>query len=366
MNEPIRILHVVTYMGMGGIETMLMNFYRNIDRSKVQFDFLTHREERAAYDDEIESLGGKIYRLPVLNPFSKNYRKALSNFFDEHPEYKVVHVHQDCLSGIILKEAYKHRLKIRIAHSHNSSQIKDLKYIVKMIYKPLITKYATKLFACSVDAGKFMFGENADFEVFNNAIDAQKYIFSNETRDKIRKELGISEDELVIGHVGSIYYPKNHPFLLGVFKEISSKCKARLLLVGDGPDRENIEKLAIELNIADKIIFTGIRKDVYNVLQAMDVFVFPSHYEGLPVTTIEAQASGLPCLISDGVPIECKKTDLVYQLKLTDDIKLWADKAIELSKTERKNTYDDIVRAGYDIKTASQALTKYYIDIYNK
>ncbi|MDY5213351.1 glycosyltransferase, partial [Intestinibacter sp.] len=157
MSEPIRVLQVVTYMGRGGLETMLMNYYRNIDRDKVQFDFLTHRDERWDYDDEIESLGGKIYHLPKLNPFSKSYLNALDKFFKEHKEYQIVHCHQDCLSGVVLKVAKKNGVKFTIAHSHNANQDKNLKYLIKVFEKRKIPKYSDELFACGYNSGKWMF-----------------------------------------------------------------------------------------------------------------------------------------------------------------------------------------------------------------
>ena len=186
MSEPIRILHIVTYMGRGGLETMIMNYYRNIDRSKVQFDFLTHRQERWDYDDEIEKLGGKIYRLPRLNPFSPSYLKALDGFFKEHKEYKIVHCHQDCLSGIPLKYAKKNGVPFTIAHSHSSNQNKDLKYLVKLAAKKNICKYSDHLFACGKEAGEWMFN-TSDFEILNNAIDTKKYIYNEEKSLKIKE-----------------------------------------------------------------------------------------------------------------------------------------------------------------------------------
>ena len=175
MEKPMRVLQVVTHMERGGLETMLMNYYRNIDRSQVQFDFLVHRQNRAAYDDEIEALGGKIYRLPVLVPWSSAYRKALNGFFVNHPEYKIVHVHQDCLSSVILKAAKKNGVPVRIGHSHNSNQDKNLKYLIKLYYRRLIPKYATNLFACGKDAGNWMFG-GAPYHILNNAINAASYV----------------------------------------------------------------------------------------------------------------------------------------------------------------------------------------------
>ncbi|OUN79917.1 glycosyltransferase [Flavonifractor sp. An52] len=347
-------------MNRGGLETMLMNYYRNIDRTQVQFDFLVHRQERAAYDDEIESLGGKIYRLPRLNPWSRSYLNALNRFFVEHPEYKIVHSHLDCMSAIPLAAAKRAGVPVRIAHSHSSSQDRDLKYPIKLYYKRKIPAIATDLFACGDSAGRWMFGQNT-FSIINNAIDAKRYIYNPMTREKERKKLGIRDNTLVIGNVGRFSYPKNHDFLVEVFYKIIGCCDAVLLLVGDGELRPAIEKKVQELGIEEHVIFTGVRDDVPNLMQAMDVFVFPSHYEGVPVTLIEAQASGLPCMISDGVPLECKKTDLVQQISLSEGPKAWAIAVVAAAKIPRSNTSKAIKKSGYDIVENAQALQRYFL-----
>ena len=217
----MRVLQVVTHMDRGGLETMLMNYYRHMNREKVQFDFLTHRQERAAYDDEIEALGGKIYRLPRLVPWSKSYLAALDQFFDDHPEYKIVHVHQDCLSSVILKAAEKHGVPVRIAHSHNANQDKNLKYPIKLWYRRDIPRYATNLFACGKDAGDWMFG-NTPYQIINNAIDTAEYTYALTKRTEMRRQFGFADD-LVIGHVGRFNPQKNHPFLLSIFAALLKK-----------------------------------------------------------------------------------------------------------------------------------------------
>lgn len=358
----LRVLQVVTHMNRGGLETMLMNYYRNIDRSRIQFDFLTHREYDGDYGDEIKTLGGIIYHMPRLNPFSIKYKKMLNDFFDNHKQYQIIHVHQDCMSSVILKIAKQHGVKVRIAHSHNSSQDKDYKFPIKMYYRTQIAKYATDLFACSKAAGEWMFG-NSKFIVLNNAIDAKKYIFNQTKRDTIRKILGIDKNELLIGHVGRFCNQKNHMYLIDIFYMIQKKVPAKLILVGDGELRTKIEEKVVSYNLKDEVIFTGIRSDVADLMQAMDVFIFPSNYEGLPVTMIEAQASGLPCLISGKVPIECKITDLVYQSPLSQSADVWADTAIRFVKTERRNTYENIKEAGFDIEKNSEWLQDFYLRI---
>lgn len=362
----IRVLQVVTHMNRGGLETMLMNYYRSIDREKVQFDFLTHRPYDGDYGEEIKKMGGKIYHLPVLNPFSISYKKTLHRFFKEHPEYQIIHVHQDCLSGVILKVAKECGVKVRIAHSHSAHQDLDIKYLIKVVYRRNISKYATELMACGDKAGKWMFC-GADFQVLNNAIDTDKYVVSFEKREKVRNTLGIKKNELIVGHVGRWNYPKNHLFLLDIFSNIKESVpNAKLLLVGNdkGDYAEKVKNKIKALKLGDSVIVTGVRADVADLLQAMDVFVFPSNYEGLPVTMVEAQASGLPCLISDKVPIECKITKNVQQILLSENARTWSEKVIRAAKeTIRCNTSEEIKTAGFDINENAKWLQNYYLKL---
>lgn len=363
MSEPIRILQVVTYMGRGGLETMLMNYYRNIDRSKVQFDFLTHRSKKADYDDEIEALGGKIYHLPRLNPFSRSYLSALDRFFKEHREYQVVHCHQDCLSGVVLKVAKANGVKFTIAHAHSASQDKNLKYLIKVIAKKNIKKYSDQLFACGDEAGKWMF-ETDDFKVINNAIDTDLYTYNQEKSLEVRRILGI-EGKFVVGHVGRFNYPKNHKFIVDVFDEVQKiDPDSVLMLVGDGDLRGEIEDKVKALGLVDKVKFMGVRSDVNELMQAMDVFLFPSLYEGLPVTMVEAQAAGLKCIISDKVPTECALTNNVQVVKLEDSPKIWANQVLEYKNYERRNTKQDIEKANFDIKANAKWLQEFYLNKY--
>lgn len=361
MNQ-LRVLQVVTHMERGGLESMLMNYYRYIDREKIQFDFLVHRQERAAYDDEIEAMGGKIYRLPRLVPWSKAYLTALNRFFDEHPEYRIVHVHQDCLSSVILKAAQQHNIPVRIAHSHSANQDKNLKYPVKLWYKRSISKYATNLFACGEDAGDWMFG-GEPFQIINNAIDVAAYTYVPTKRQEMRRQLGL-ENELTIGHVGRFNQPKNHPFLLDIFAVLLKKePNAILLLVGGGENMPKIQAKAHTLGIAEHVRFLGVRSDVADLMQAMDVFVFPSLYEGLPVTMVEAQAAGLPCLISDKIPPECILTNgLVGVLPLSAEPETWAAKILEKKNLPRIDRRSEIAAHGFDITTEAVKLQKFYLE----
>lgn len=364
-----RILHVVTHMNRGGLETMLMNYYRNIDRTRIQFDFLTHREYDGDYGEEIKQLGGKIYHLPPLNPFSIRYKRALRCFFETHPEYKIIHVHQDCLSGVVLKAAKECGIKARIAHSHSSYQDKDIKYPIKLIYRRCISKYATDLMACGENAGKWMFC-GSKFRVLNNAINTKQYKLDLKKREMIRVLLKIKEDELVVGHVGRWNYPKNHLFLLDIFLKVKENIPtAKLLLVGNnqGSYAEKVKKKIKMLELTDSVIETGVRTDVADLMQAMDVFVFPSNYEGFGIVALEAQVSGLPCLISDRVPSECKLTETVQQISLSSGAEVWAEMVIRAAKKKvRQDASEQIKKAGFDIEENARWLQNYYLNLENE
>ena len=312
---PIRILQIVTYMGRGGLETLLMNCLRNIDRERVQFDFLVHRDFRADYDNEIEALGGKIYRLPRLNPFSLSYKKALRDFFRQHPEYRIVHCHLDCMSAIPLKAAKECGVPVRIAHAHSIDQDKNWKYLLKRYYMTKIPLYATHFFACSRAAGAWTF-PGQDVTVVKNGIETERFAFDPGIREQVRRELGIG-DELVIGHVGRFVPVKNHSFLIDIFAQLrKQKPEAKLLLVGEGELEERVREKVKRLKLDNDVIFLGLRSDVNRILQAVDVFVLPSLNEGLALVLLEAQTSGAYCIFADTVSEECRITDTVESLPL--------------------------------------------------
>lgn len=359
----IRVLQIVTYMGRGGLETMIMNYYRNIDRNKVQFDFLVHRQEEADYDKEIVALGGKIYHMPMLNPFSKSYFNALDSFFKEH-KYDIVHCHLDCMSAYPLKIAKKNGVRVRIAHSHNKSQDKNLKYPIKLYSKRLIPKYATHLLSCGKEAGDWMFN-GKPYTILNNAIDAQSYRFDKQIREEMREQLGFNQEDFVIGHVGRFNPQKNHNFIIDVFNFVHKKnTAAKLVLVGTGDGQKAIKEKVESLALSDSVLFLGNRTDVNKILQAMDVFLFPSLYEGLPLSIIEAQAAGLPCVISDNVPPECIVTDLIEVASLDDALAKWEIVITSKKSVKRKDTYEQIKKSGFDVKSNVLVLEKmYYTDL---
>ena len=357
----IRVLHIVTYMGRGGLETMLMNYYRNIDRTKVQFDFLVHREVEADYDKEILDMGGKIYHVSRLIPWSKEYKNELKRFLKEHPEYKIVHVHQDCLSSVALKCAEECGIPVRIAHSHSSSAVKNIKYPIKRYYMKDIPKYATHLFACGEQAGKWMFS-GLDFNIVKNAIDIDKYKYSEDKDKNLRAKYDL-ENKFIIGHVGRFRKEKNQEFIIDIFNNVSKKVdNAILMLVGDGEEQQRIEEKVKQLNLQDKVMFMGARSDVNDLMQMMNVFLFPSLYEGLGIVLIEAQASGLPCVVSSTIPEEAildKKNISIIMLE--DSIDIWVNNIAKYSETSRKNNCHLLRKAGYDIKYAAKWLEEFYV-----
>lgn len=367
LSEPIRVLQVVTDMRRGGLESMLMTYYRNIDRTKVQFDFLVHRDAKADYDDEILSLDGKIYHLPVLNPFSPSYYKAFNKFLAEHKEYNIIHVHQDCLSSIALKIAKKNGVPVRIGHSHTSSQNKNLRYIIKKFYMRSIPKYATDLFACGKLAGDWMF-KGAPFQIINNAINAKKFTYSEKVRAEVRAELNIDDGTFVLGTVGRFSEEKNHSFLIDVFNSVKKKnSNSKLIMIGCGLLLDDIKKKAETMGLRDDVLFLGTRSDVNRIMQAFDCFVLPSLFEGLSVVAVEAQASGCRCFFSDTVsPETALDKDNVFFIPLSQSADYWADYILANKNYQRCNTFDIIKECNYDIKSNAKWLEEYYISNHNK
>ena len=359
---PVRILHIVTYMGRGGLETMLMNYYRHVDREKIQFDFLVHRDFEADYDAEILSLGGRIYHVSRLIPWSRSYRDELKAFFRQHPEYRIVHVHQDCLSAVALECAKECGIPVRIAHSHIANQDRNVKYWIKRHYMKQIPAFATDLFACSRAAGDWMFGGN-DYRLMKNAIEAEHFAYDAQAAADIRNEFSL-KDSVVIGHIGRFSPQKNHDYLIDIFAAcVKAEPDARLLLVGDGELRPQIEKKVKDLHLEQHVIFTGVRSDVARLLQAMDVFLFPSAYEGLPVTMVEAQAAGLPCVISDAVSAETVITSgLVKVYSLKDAPEVWAQTVLQQAVRDHEDHLAEVEAAGYDVSEAAGKLQDFYLD----
>lgn len=360
---PIRILQVFGRMDRGGAESMIMNIYRNIDRSKVQFDFVVHTDDKCHFDEEIYRLGGEIYHVPkytIKNHFS--YIKAWNEFFKKHHEYKIIHGHMYSIASVYLSVAKKHGL-ITIAHSHNTSNGTGMNKIIRQIYRMPINKCSDYKFACGIEAGKWLF-RTKDFKVINNAIDVKQYKYNEEIAREYRAKLNIS-DKFVIGHVGRFQEQKNHEFLIDVFYEIQKQREdAVLLLVGDGGLRPQIEEKVEKLGINEKVIFTGVRFDVPDLMQAMDMFLFPSHYEGLSVVLIEVQAAGLPIYTSSTVAKETDITKTIKFINLEDGATGWTKIILQSGCEREKSNGERIVESGYDIKQSGCKMQELYLQIY--
>ena len=367
MAEPIRVLHVFGQMNIGGAETMIMNLYRHIDHSKIQFDFMVHTKEKCAFDVEIEQLGGKLYRVPKYtgtNHFS--YKKAWKDFFIEHPEYKIIHGHVRSTASIYLKIAKKNGLKT-IAHSHSTqSRGEGLSKIVKHILQRNIKNIADNFLACSLDAGEWLFGEKIvngpNFNVLKNAIDIKSYSYNERIRKEIRKKFNI-EDKFVVGHIGNFQKAKNHKFVIEVFNELLNKnSNSVLILIGDGELRSEVESQLKKLNILDQVIILGSVSNVNDYYQAMDIFLFPSLYEGLGMVSIEAQTSGLLCFVSNSLPQDIFITNNVHGLSLSKTPNEWAEIILEIIKQyERFGQESMAFKAGYDINNTANWLQNFYL-----
>lgn len=356
--KPIRVLHVLTGLSSGGAESFIMNMYRNMDHSKVQFDFLLRSTDNI-YREELEKMGSKIY---ITASFPRHFiRNAVqtARFFKEH-SYDIIHVHANALLyTYALSCAKRNGVKCRIIHSHNAAMAYMRLLPLHNANKRRITSLATDYFACSDDAGRWMFP--GDFKVIPNAIDLHAFAFNKQMRKNVRQNLGIDEDDFVIGHIGRFTPQKNHAFLLDVFAEVvKKKPNARLLLLGDGELRRDMEEKAANMQLQDQVIFLGARKDVADIINAFDMFVFPSTYEGLGIVLLEAQANGIYSICSDAVPNQAILTAYVKKLFLSDDASVWASHVLNVDST-RNDAGDALARAGFDIRSAAKNLQEFYL-----
>lgn len=367
----IKVLHCVSNMDRAGIETMLMNYYRNIDRDDIQFFFLCNKNKPGAYDKEILDLGGKIFHSPGLNPLKAfKYHKIVKKIIIEN-HIDIVHTHNGAFGLQALIAAKSVGVKVRIAHVHGTKIDKNLKLPLKLLYKTQLKHFANQFWGCGIDAIKYYFGKNNvekdNYYIMKNAIDIDKFRYNEEVRTKIRKELGISENEILIGHIGRFMPQKNHVFLIELFNEILKKNKNyKLLLIGDGELQEKIKNKVNELGISKNVIFTGNIPNTYEYYQAMDLFILPSLFEGLPVVGIEAQASGLNCLFSDTITKEVDFTNNVEYLSLKDSLNKWIDKIVEMSSKGRNIIKNEISDNGYSIRVEVKKLENKYRNLLNQ
>ncbi|MDO4487906.1 MAG: glycosyltransferase family 1 protein [Eubacteriales bacterium] len=365
----VRILHSVSVMNRAGIETMLMNYYRHMDRTKVQFDFLTSRNEDGDYDEEIKELGGRIFRSPSLNPlFYPRYIAFMQRLFKDNPEIKILHAHNEGMALYSLNGAKKYGIKNRIAHAHNTKIVMDYKWALKVFCKQFLRFSANHLWGCGRDAGIYFFGRKAWNEkgmIMHNAIEPSKFKYNPEYRTKIREAYGIG-DETLIGMVGRFNTQKNHVRMLDIFEAyLKLDNTAKLVFIGEGNLEDEIKEKAGEKGIDGNIIFAGLQSNVNEWYQAMDVFVMPSLFEGLPVVGIEAQAAGLPCVFSKSITDEIVLSSDSVRVELSETDDTWADVLFKAAHREndRSNGVKIIADAGYDINIEAKKIEAIYLEM---
>lgn len=357
---PIVVAQIMGKMNGGGVEAVIMNYYRHIDRSKVQFDFICDEDSTNIPYEEIEKLGGKVILCPPYQKLRK-YMKFLEKLFREK-KYRIVHSNINTLSVFPLKAAKKAGVPVRIAHSHSTGSPKEFKKnVVKNMLRPFSRKYATDYFACGEAAGRFQFGRrafrNGKVIIIPNAVEVQKFKYDELARKRIRQELKIGDDDFVMGHVGRFVTVKNHDFLVEVFAETQKEiANSKLLLVGQGPLEHKIKEKVDELGLSGKIIFTGQRNDTDKIYSALDVFCLPSLYEGFPVVCVEAQVNGVRTLLSDRISKESVINDTAKQINI-DAIRSWVD---EITKDHSCDRDSFAVDNMYDISTQAPILIDYY------
>lgn len=349
-------------MNRGGIETFMMNYVRHMDFNVVHIDFAVTGFEKGAYDDEIISMGCKIYKLPKKSKHPIAYQRSLRDVFS-NGKYEIIHSHADAMSCWILKVAKECGVPVRIAHSHNTHHLttNPFKFRINEFARKNINKYATNRFACSNEAGKWLFGDSL-FAVIHNAIDTKEFAFDINKRKALREKYGVSEDTILLGHVGRFDTQKNHTFLIDMFAELSKKSNNyKLLCVGDGWLRDNIEKQIEDNDLTDKIILVGQKENARDYYNAFDLYVFPSLFEGLAFVLVEAQANGLTCLSSNEVPQETNLSGEDKMLYLPLEKQAWVEKLLELGKVDRYDGEKCVVEHGYDITREAKKLENIYL-----
>ena len=366
----IRVLQVIGKMGCGGAEKILMCLYENVDREKVQFDFVVHTDDAEFYDEEIIALGGRIFHAPKYNGTNIIvYTKWWRDFFEKHNDFCAVHGHIGSSAAIYLREA-KRKGIYTIAHSHaTTDRISGIKGVFWQLSSYPTRFVADYYMACSLEAGIDRFGHKVvasdRFAVTKNGIDESQFIFSVEKRKQIRSELHIADNEILIGHTGRFSHQKNHEFIINVFAEIiQSGYNAKLLLLGEGVLKEQMKIKCEQLGISDLVIFAGIKKNTQDYYAAMDVFFFPSFFEGLGIVAVEAQATGLKVVASTAVPNEADiGANLFVRLNLESSYEEWVTELIDNRDLERKSQSDRLITSGYSIKKVASELQDFYMSI---
>lgn len=375
-SKPTRIPVIIGKWVGGGVEAILLNYYRHIDKNKIQFDFICDEDSNTSIIPvkEIEDMGGRVIMCPPYQKVFK-YQKFMINLFKKN-KYKIVHSNINTLSVFPLRAAKKAGVPVRIAHSHSTSNPKEWKKnLIKNILIPFSKKYANVYFACSELAGRYLFGNKTFDEgkvtIINNAIDVEKFVYNEDIRKKVRNELKekykskINDDTLIVGHIGRFVKQKNHEFLIDIFNEIHKrKENSVLILVGQGSLQKEIEEKVNNLGLQNSVLFLGQRNDANELYHAMDVFVLPSLYEGLPVVGVEAQAAGLLCKLSNAMTKETKILDTTNFIDLNLPAEVWAEKIIEdYEKFERKNVSKEFENNGFNIKKEAKKLEEEYFKL---
>ncbi|MDF2369216.1 MAG: glycosyltransferase family 1 protein [Rhizobiaceae bacterium] len=359
-----RILHFTPGFRLGGVETLLLGLYRNLDRDRFQFDFVTDNLDTMEEFEEIRSMGGRVYQFGryLDNPLAYQ-RKFVNVIASMDPDSTIFHSHDVLRSAPLLFACRRKGIKRRVLHSHTDSFKGSRREYFAPTILFLTNGLATHYFACSNEAGRFMF-PGRDFSIFNNAVDLTRFIFDRPARDALRAKLGISPGAAVIGHTGRFTFQKNHDWIIRVFAEfVKNHSDSHLLLVGAGPLENEMRHLASKLAVSDRVIFAGRQNDVTAYLSAMDLFCLPSHFEGLPLSLIEAQANGLPILVSDIVTEEVCLTDAINKFSLKSTASEWASVLVGLHRKGRHNSTIQVNKLrtdGYDIRTQWKKLVSLY------
>lgn len=368
MMEQMKVLQIGLGFNPGGMESFIMTYYRELRKCGVQFDFIA-MFPHIAYEEEIQALGGKIYHTSDARKHPVAFYREMRNILKAET-YDVVHANMLSAANIVpLIAAKRGAVRKIIAHSHNSSTPGIVRNILHRINKPLIPHFATDLFACSAKAGKWMYSDKMmkteRFHIIPNALDMKKFLYDETGREQVRAELGL-KDRLVIGHVGRFEEQKNHEFLIEVFREIAAAREdAVLLLIGEGELQDGIRRKVKDYGLTDKVRFLGVRSDVPRLWKAMDIFILPSLFEGLPIVALEAQASGVCSILADTITREVQLTDNVSFLSLNDSPEKWCEEVLShigyvRNQAVNEKILADFRKAGYDIETAAQALLSYY------
>lgn len=362
--EPIRVAMIMGKMIGGGVEAVVMNYYRHIDKRKIQFDFIIDEDSISVPEKEITNMGGRIYRVhPYQQVFS--YMKDLKEIFVEN-NYKIVHSHINSLSVIPLRVAKKCRIPVRIAHNHSTAAPGEYKKnLMKYILRFFSNVYPTHYMSPTKYAGEWLFGKkvaNNELFVLKNAIEVEKFVYNEIIRKKLREELHYSEADFVIGNIGRLVWQKNQKFVIDVFAEVKkTHPNAKLLIVGDGPMKEELIEHAKNMRIFDNVLLLPNSPNVQDYYQAMDFFLFPSNYEGLGMVAIEAQVSGLPVLGSTMIPEDVNITELFEKVNLEKNVTEWAKHVVKPSK-KRFSFIKEITKAGYEINQSADVLEELYLN----